>query len=65
VKITVNLNICDAHGECVVEAPTIFDLGDDDEHVTVLQDEVEGADLEKAAQRAMESCPVAAITLDG
>jgi ferredoxin len=64
LEIIVNFDICDAHGECVFEAPTIFDLGDNDEHVTVLQPVV-GDELRKNAQRAMESCPVSAITLEG
>ena len=31
MKVVVDLDVCEAHGDCVIAAPEIFDLGDDDE----------------------------------
>lgn len=62
MRVVVNFDVCDAHGDCVVEAPEIFDLGDDDDVVRVLQEEP-SEDLRKAAERAAESCPVSAIEI--
>jgi ferredoxin len=63
MKIVVNLDTCDTHGDCVVEAPEIFDLEDDDDYVRVLLSEP-GEDLRDAAQRAADACPVSAITIE-
>lgn len=62
MPITINLDVCDAHGACVMEAPEIFALDDDDEVVRLLLPEPP-EDLRKAADRAAQSCPVQAITI--
>lgn len=64
MKITVDLDLCDAHGACVMEAPEIFELGDDDEVVQLKMAEPP-EDLRKAAERAAQSCPVQAISIEG
>lgn len=64
MQIKVDLDICDAHGACVMEAPEIFSLEDDDE-VVQLQMAEPPEDLRKAAERAAQSCPVQAITIEG
>ena len=53
---------CDAHGQCVIVAPELFDLGDDDDVATVRTATPEPA-LEGKAQAAVHACPAAAITL--
>ena len=63
MKITVDLDVCEAHGECVAAAPEIFDLGDDDDVVTVLQAEPD-EDLREEALAAQKSCPVDAIRIE-
>lgn len=63
MKVVVDMDLCEAHGECVVAAPEIFELGDDDEVVTVLQAEPP-EDLRDKAEEAVKVCPVAAITLE-
>jgi ferredoxin len=64
MKITVDFDKCEAHGDCVVAAPELFDLGEDDDVVRVLDAEP-GEDLRAKAEMAVKLCPVAAITLDG
>ncbi|HET9104208.1 MAG TPA: ferredoxin [Solirubrobacteraceae bacterium] len=63
MKITVDVDVCEAHGECVAAAPEIFDLGDDDDVVTILQPEP-GEDLREEALAAQKSCPVDAIRIE-
>ena len=63
MRVTVDEGLCDGHGECVLVAPEIFELGDDDVAI-VLQAEP-GEELREKAREAVRSCPVAAISLDG
>jgi ferredoxin len=63
MKVIVDMDACEAHGDCVIAAPEIFDLGDDDDVVTVLNAEP-GEELRVKAELAVANCPVAAITLE-
>ena len=63
MRVIVDLDVCAAHGDCVIAAPEIFDLGDDDEVVTVLLEEP-GEELRAQAERAVEDCPVSAIRIE-
>ena len=60
MRVEVDMDICQSHGECCFAAPEVFQLGDDD----VLQ-YVEHPDESQrdAVEQAVLSCPVAAITL--
>ena len=64
MKVIVDLDACAAHGDCVVAAPEIFDLGEDDEVVTVLEPEPP-EELRPKAQQAADDCPMAAIRIEG
>ena len=62
VKVVVDLDRCEAHGQCVLAAPNVF-LGFSDE--SVLQYDPEPADSERAAvDAAIAVCPAAAIVRD-
>jgi ferredoxin len=61
--VLVDMDVCEAHGECVAVAPEIFELGDDDDQVTLLQ-ENPGEELRSQADEAAKACPVAAISLE-
>jgi len=63
MRVVVDLDVCEAHGDCVVEAPEVFDLGEEDDVVTVIDPEP-GEDLRAKVERAVRSCPVTAITLE-
>jgi len=63
MKVVVDFDVCEAHDECVVAAPEIFELGDDDEVVTVLQEEPP-EDQASQAEEAAKGCPVAAIKVE-
>jgi ferredoxin len=62
MKIIVDTKLCEAHGDCVMAAPDIFDLDDDDNVVTLLQEEV-GEDKRAEVEEAVRLCPVAAIRI--
>jgi ferredoxin len=62
IKVLVDMNLCQSHGECVHAAPGVFELGDDD--VLRWEDEVDEsrrAELEEA----VNVCPMLAIRLEG
>lgn len=63
MKVKVDPDVCEAHGECVVAAPEVFELRDDEETVTVLQSEP-GEELRDKVEEAEAVCPVAAITVE-
>jgi ferredoxin len=62
MKVHVDMNLCQSHGECVFAAPDVFELGDDE----VLKWE-EDVDESKRAEveEAVNVCPMTAITIEG
>jgi len=62
VKIRVDLEACVGAGQCVVAAPTAFDL-DEDGKVIVLTVEP-SADLHDQVRNAAFACPAFAIEID-
>jgi ferredoxin len=63
MKLVVDFDACAAHGDCVVAAPRLFDLGDDDDVVRVLIDEP-GEEFRSEAQAAVDACPMVAIRIE-
>lgn len=63
MRIVVDESLCAMHGDCVVEAPELFDLGDDDDVAVVLQPSPD-ASMRPLAERAAAACPVRAIRID-
>jgi ferredoxin len=61
MKVHVDMNLCQSHGECVVVAPDVFELGDDD--VLVWQEDVD--DSRRAEMdEAVDACPMLAISIE-
>ncbi|MEZ3178290.1 ferredoxin [Streptomyces pimonensis] len=60
MRISVDMDRCESHGQCVFAAPEVFSFDDEDYLVydSAPDDAVRGG-VEKAAM----SCPVRAITL--
>jgi ferredoxin len=63
MKVTVDRDLCQGHGMCVVEAPTVFALGKGDDQVTVLQEQP-APDQHGQVRRAVAYCPTMALTLE-
>jgi ferredoxin len=62
IKVHVDMDRCQSHGECVFVAPDVFDLGDDD----VLRWEGEVDESKRAElEEAVNVCPTMAIRLEG
>ena len=64
MKVTVDELRCDAHGVCVAACPEVFALDDDDDTVRLLDDHP-GEALRAGLERAAQSCPKAAIRIEG
>ena len=62
IKVHVDMNLCQSHGECVFAAPDVFDLGDDD--VLVWKEDVDESRRAEVEQ-AVQVCPMAAIRIEG
>lgn len=62
MKVTVDLDQCEANGICVGFAPDVFEL-DDDDQLHILAAEVP-ANLLADVQDAVAQCPKAALKLE-
>jgi ferredoxin len=61
MKVLVDMNLCQSHGECVAVAPDVFELGDDD----VLRWTEDVDESRRAAiEEAVEVCPMMAIRIE-
>ncbi len=62
MRIHVDMNLCESHGQCVFAAPEVFSFDDDDRlvHAATAPD-----DLLDRVTAAAASCPVRAITVTG
>ncbi|MFI6509615.1 ferredoxin [Streptosporangium sp. NPDC050855] len=58
MQITVDMNLCESHGQCVFAAPGVFSF-DDDDHL--LYDATPADALRATVEAAAASCPVRAI----
>jgi ferredoxin len=61
MKVSVDFDLCESNGLCEAIAPEVFEL-DDDDYLQILDDRV--TDENRATlERAVASCPKAAISL--
>ena len=63
MKVTVDQNICASSGNCVMNAPEVFDQRDDD-GVVVLLEENPSPDQAEGARNAAAACPALAIRIE-
>ena len=62
MRVTADTDTCQAFGNCLLEAPDVFDLDEENAAVVVLQAHPpEG--LRPAVEAAVRNCPVQALTL--
>jgi ferredoxin len=62
MKVVVDFDACEMHGDCVLEAPEIFDL-DDESDTVMLLDESPPESMRDKVTSAARMCPVAAILI--
>lgn len=60
MKIEVDFEACEMHGDCVMEAPEVFNLEDDSDTVEIL-DSNPPEELRGKVETAARMCPVSAI----
>ncbi|MEV4255094.1 ferredoxin [Spirillospora sp. NPDC049652] len=62
MKIIVDMDRCQDHGQCVFSAPDVFRLNDEGhlEH-----EETADESLRDAVEEAADVCPLQAITIEG
>jgi ferredoxin len=63
MRVTRNATTCALHGECVMAAPDVFEIRDDDEVVTVLNPEP-GEELRGSVENAALACPTSSIRIE-
>lgn len=63
MRVIVDAERCELHGECMVAAPEVFTIDDDDDVVTVLDAEP-GEHLRPAVEEAAMMCPLGAIKIE-
>jgi ferredoxin len=63
MKVVVDQDKCASSGNCVMQAPTIFDQRDED-GVVVLLAENPPAEQAENARKAAASCPALAISIE-
>ena len=62
MRVRVDFEKCESHGECMMYAPDVFEVRDDD-FLYVLQEEP-GPELHADVVAAAHCCPQQAITLE-
>jgi ferredoxin len=60
MKVYVDLEVCEAHGECVFASPEVFELDATD---TLHWDQEPDDGLRDSVEEAARACPVQAITV--
>lgn len=62
MHITVDYQLCEGHGQCLMAAPELFDLPDGADQVVVLDPDPPESERDRAI-RAAAMCPALAITV--
>jgi ferredoxin len=61
MKVHVDMNLCQSHGDCAAVAPEVFELGDDD--VLRWKEDVD-EELRAKVEAAVDACPMMAIRIE-
>jgi ferredoxin len=61
IHVHANVRICEGFANCLVAAPDLFDL-DDEDKVIILQGELDETERARV-EEAIRSCPVSALTI--
>jgi ferredoxin len=62
MKVIVDHSLCEGHARCMENAPEVFEVRDDDRSYTLIDAIPE--ELRAKVERAVQTCPRAAIKLE-
>ena len=62
MNVASDMSKCRGYASCVLEAPTVFDV-DEEENVVVVLQESPPEDLRRQVERAVHCCPTRAIAI--
>jgi len=62
MKAVVDHSLCEGHARCMDNAPEVFEVRDDDRSYTLI--DVIPEELRAKVERAVQTCPRAAIKLE-
>jgi ferredoxin len=62
MKAIVDHSLCEGHARCMDNAPEVFEVRDDDRSYTLI--ELIPEELRAKVERAVQTCPRAAIKLE-
>jgi ferredoxin len=62
MKAIVDHSLCEGHARCMDNAPEVFEVRDDDRSYTLI--DVIPEELRAKVERAVQTCPRAAIKLE-
>ena len=62
LRVEANQEDCAGHGQCLLAAPTVFDV-DEREHKVIVLDPEPVEELRAAVQRAVSMCPMSALEI--
>ncbi len=62
MRVHVDLARCEAHGECMMAAPEVFELDDEDRLHYAAEP---GEPLRGKVEKAVRNCPTQAISVEG
>lgn len=63
MHITVDYDLCEGHGQCILAAPEVFDLPDDSEQVVLLNPDPPPV-AHAAVIQAAAMCPAQALRIE-
>jgi ferredoxin len=63
MRVTADLDLCQGHAMCVVEAPAVFAYDKDADKVRILDERPDESDREDV-RNAVKYCPTRALSLD-
>jgi ferredoxin len=61
MELRIDTTRCEGHAQCIIVAPELFDLGDDD--VSVVLNPRPTNEQQDLARRAAQMCPIQAISV--
>lgn len=62
MKVVVDHSLCEGHARCMDNVPEVFEVRDDDRSYTLI--DVIPEELRAKVERAVQTCPRAAIKLE-